>query len=622
MTLNFSTPIINPRLGSSFAIFASAYVCLVLMLVVLEQLGLSTLAIDQLIVTMPAFFYVVIGFMTRTINIDDYFLAGQRVPPFYNALALCGTVFGGSIILGSIGSIFFDGIDAIAIPIGCFAGIVLMGVLFVPHLRKAGAATLPGFLYLRFGRNRLRAFASLLAIAPLCMILMAEVALGGKLVGLFLPLPQTLGIALAPSSFFILLVVATIFLTVVLGGMRSATWTQCAQFIVFLGILAPLVSVSLMRTNLPLPQLTYGSQLEELKSLESARGIVTNSRPQPLSAAMPKPGPQPVSRPSEKALSAFSPLDFALLIFCLATGIAAHPALLPRVSMTPTILSSRRFCGWSAVIAVFVVLTVPAYAFFTKAMAIEGLAGIPVSSLPSWSRILQQLGLVSLPGSHFGSLDAAQQVTFQRDSLALILPIAAGLPRVFFGLAGASVLAAISACAAGQLVAMGNTLSDDLYHGFLNKSASPGRRLLFARLSMLLFCFIAFMVAQRPSVDPLRWVIEAFSLSSGTFFAVLVLSVWWRGLSAVGAFTGMLSGFAITAAMSNGSFSIFNVDPLTSAAIAVPASFAAAIAVSSILRVPDEYALEAVDELRIPAGETLQSRLLRLALRAKPARQG
>lgn len=622
MTLNFSTPIVNPRLGSSFAIFASAYVCLVLMLVVLEQLGLSTLTIDQLIVTMPAFFYVVIGFMTRTINIDDYFLAGQRVPPFYNALALCGTVFGGSIILGSIGSIFFDGIDAIAIPIGCFAGIVLMGVLFVPHLRKAGAATLPGFLHLRFGRTRLRAFASLLAIAPLCMILIAEVVLGGKIVGLFLPLPQTLGIALAPSSFFILLVVATIFLTVVLGGMRSATWTQCAQFIVFLGILAPLVSVSLMRTNLPLPQLTYGSQLEELKSLESARGIVTNSRPQPLSAALPKPGPQPASRPSEKAFSALSPFDFVLLIFCLATGVAAHPALLPRVSMTPTILSSRRFFGWSAVIAVFVVLTVPAYAFFTKAMAIEGLAGIPVSNLPSWSRILQQLGLVSLPGSQFGSLGPAQQVTFQRDSLALILPIAGGLPRVFFGLAGASALAAISACAAGQLVAIGNTLSDDLYHGFLNKNASPGRRLLFARLSMLLFCFIAFVIAQSPSVDPLRWAIEAFSLSSGTFFAVLVLGVWWRGLSAAGAFAGMLSGFVIAAAMSNGSFSIFNIDPLTSAAIAVPASFAAAIAVSSILRVPDEYALEAVDELRIPAGETLQSRLLRLALRAKPARQG
>src|SRR5271166_2324670 len=147
MTLNYGTPAINPRLGSSFSIFASTYTCLVLMLVVLEQLGLSALTIDQLIIIAPACFYIVIGFMTRTTIIEDFFLAGQRVPPFYNALALTAMVFGGSILLGTIGSFFFVGIDALAIPLGCFAGIVLTGVLFVPHLRKAGANTLAGFIH-------------------------------------------------------------------------------------------------------------------------------------------------------------------------------------------------------------------------------------------------------------------------------------------------------------------------------------------------------------------------------------------------------------------------------------------------------------------------------------------
>ena len=149
MTLNYATPVVNPRLGSGFAIFASTYTCLVFLLVVLEQLGLSAPAIDQLIVTVPVLFYIAIGFMTRTIGTSDFLLAGQRVPPFYNAMALCGTVFGGAILLGSIGSFFFAGIDAIAILLGCFAGLILTGVLFVPHLRKAGANTLPGFFYLR-----------------------------------------------------------------------------------------------------------------------------------------------------------------------------------------------------------------------------------------------------------------------------------------------------------------------------------------------------------------------------------------------------------------------------------------------------------------------------------------
>ena len=64
---------------------------------------------------------------------------------------------------------------------------------------------------------------------------------------------------------------------------------------------------------------------------------------------------------------------------------------------------------------------------------------------------------------------------------------------------------------------------------------------------MLLLSVLVFVVTQSRAIDSLRWVIAAFSLSAGTFFAVLVLSVWWRRLTAAGAFAGMISGFAVTA---------------------------------------------------------------------------
>ncbi len=203
-----------------------------------------------------------------------------------------------------------------------------------------------------------------------------------------------------------MLVLASIFFTVVLGGMRSVTWTQCAQVLVLLGILGPLIVVSVMRTNLPLPQLTYGSQLEEIKAREASKGIVTVTQPQPLAEVLPAPAAQTVSRPVERAFSAFRPVDFTLLIFCLAAGVAAHPAFLPRLSMTPTILASRRTLGWTSVIGALLVLTIPAYAFFTKAIAMESLIGIPTSDLPAWARALQQLGLISLPGNQFDLLNS------------------------------------------------------------------------------------------------------------------------------------------------------------------------------------------------------------------------
>ena len=166
---------------------------------------------------------------------------------------------------------------------------------------------------------------------------------------------------------------------------------------------------------------------------------------------------------------------------------------------------------------------------------------------------------------------------------------------------------------------MANTVSDDVYHEFLNKAASPGRRLLMARLTMLLLAVTAFIMTQNLATDPLRWAIAAFSLSSGTFFSVLVLSVWWRRLTGTGALAGLLSGFAVTALyLRAGGTPLFGIDALTAAALGVPVSFFAALLVSFFSKAPEQSALEAIDEMRVPAGETLQSRMLRLAARAKP----
>jgi cation/acetate symporter len=79
----------------------------------------------------------------------------------------------------------------------------------------------------------------------------------------------------------------------------------------------------------------------------------------------------------------------------------------------------------------------------------------------------------------------------------------------------------------------------------------------------------------------------------------------------------MSAGFSVTALyLYAGGTPLFGVDALTAAAIGVPVSFAAAIMVS-LMGAPSEYALEAADDLRVPAGETLLSRMQRLTARGK-----
>jgi cation/acetate symporter len=97
-----------------------------------------------------------------------------------------------------------------------------------------------------------------------------------------------------------------------------------------------------------------------------------------------------------------------------------------------------------------------------------------------------------------------------------------------------------------------------------------------------------------------------------------MLTVWWRRLNATGALAGMISGFLATGfVLVDGSRGALALDPLTAAAAGVPLSFAVAILFSKLSRPPSEETLRAADDMRIPAGETLQARATRLASRTK-----
>jgi Na+(H+)/acetate symporter ActP len=234
---------------------------------------------------------------------------------------------------------------------------------------------------------------------------------------------------------------------------------------------------------------------------------------------------------------------------------------------------------------------------------------------------LQQLGFITVGSNAFDPLTGAAKLAFTRDDIALLLPVAAELPYVILGLTAASVIAAISACAGGQLLAIGNALSEDLFYGVIQRSASPSRRLTLSRLTMLATGILAVMFVDTASLDPLRTVLYAFSMLGSTFFAVLVLSIWWQRLSLMGALAGMAGGFFVSfVAISSGGGSFLGIDPLIASAIGAPVSFALAMIVSVIMPNRSSLASERAEELRIPAGETLQVRSSRIGQRGQAAR--
>jgi cation/acetate symporter len=615
MALNYHYPVVNPRLGASFAIFASAYVSMVLTLLIFEQLGLAAFWVNQVMIIGPVLFYLIIGLMVRTTNLEDFFVAGERVPALYNGLSISANVLGASAVATALGSLVFLGYDGLPLVLGWCAGLAMVAILFAPYLRKAGSFTMPGFLGMRLSSRPLRTVAAVLIIIPTVMLLVAELKIGAMIAALFLPLPEVMLIAIG-AGFAVL--------TVLFGGMRSLTWVQCAQIIVLLlGVSAPLVIVSLQMTNLPVPQLSYGAVLEATSAAEQAKGIEA-ATPQPPSAALPGVTPETISKPFLQAFGAMSALDFVLLGLCVMLGTAMLPMVHARLSTTPTIAAVRGSMGWAGLIAGFLVLSLLAYAAFLHAMIVQQVIGTSFAELPAWARYAADLGLMRLDSDALDPTFGDATVRVSRDLTALVLPVAGGLPQVFAGVAAAALLAAMLAGAAAQMTAIGNILSNDLFHPWLRRPSTAAQRLAVARIGMIVAAIAGAWLARGLVVDPLRWMLLAFSLLAGGFFAIVVLSIWWQRLTAAGAMAGMLAGFGVTAVymlLTPGTAGgAVLVDPLTAGLLGVPVALIAAIATSLTLAKPDALTAEIASELRISGGETLHARLTRLSGRGKAPR--
>jgi cation/acetate symporter len=127
----------------------------------------------------------------------------------------------------------------------------------------------------------------------------------------------------------------------------------------------------------------------------------------------------------------------------------------------------------------------------------------------------------------------------------LSTPEIAGLPYVISGLVAAGGLAAALSTADGLLLAIANALSHDIYYKMLDPNAPTFRRLLVARILLVLVAVAAaFTASTRPS-DILAMVGWAFSLAMAGNFPALVMGIWWKRATTAGAIAGIIAGFGL-----------------------------------------------------------------------------
>ena len=599
------------RNGTYLGIFASAYASLFLGALLAEQMGMAGAALDAALFFGPLALFMVIGVVTAADDGREFFTAGRSISATFSGLSLAIIALGGTGVVCLTGALFKIGVDALGLVVGWISGLVIAGVMLFPFLRKCGAYSVPSFLGLRLDSRIVRMLSALLLIVPTLLLLAAELRVAAFLGAWTTGQPEALMVVLAA-------VFATV--AVVTGGMRALTWVTISQAIAALfAMTIPATIVSLLISNLPIPQLMHGNLMRAFNRIEATQAFGAPHAGM-LAFEMPGAGLEAFTSTYLQSFAHVGRLSLPLAIMVIATGLAGLPALLNRAGSTPTVYEARKSVGWAVLGAAFMLLTLASIAGFMRGYVNEQIVGAAANKLPGWFQSLQQLGLSGVArGQAPGAPVSLSAIFIKRDVAFVALPMAAGMPQILVALAAMGAIAAALAGASAHVAALAGMLSEDLLHGGRREAPEDAVRLWSARVAMGVAAGAGMVLAWMVS-DPLEVALEALALSAATGFPVLVLTILWRKVSRFGAVAGMLTGFGITAVLMFASFTgMIGLSPVLAAAIGGPANLAVMALLSEASPLVSRRALEMVRDLRLPGGEAIYDREMRLLRRKRAA---
>jgi cation/acetate symporter len=620
-------------LGKIFGWYTVSFIAVTILIGLAQALfGLPNKWVGWLFMGLSLAIYVVIGIITRTSNADQYYVAGRGVPAFYNGMATGSDWMSAASFISMGGALSALGYTGLAYVMGWTGGYLLLAVFLGPYLRQFGAYTIPDFLGARYGGNAARVIGVIAAVACSFTYLIAQVTGVGLIVSRFIGLDFNVGVFVG--------LLGVLFCSV-LGGMRSVTWTQVAQYIILIvSYLVPVVYLSWQLFAIPVPELTYGRLLQQnnVKAIEVTRDpkeketrALWKAEADEANAKIKAGGLSEAELDKLKAQAALANRqatapavsedakfgryltvpsgvgmwNFLALTFCLMVGTAGLPHILTRYYTTPSVRQARTSVAWSLFFIFLLYFTAPAYAAFARFAIYAKLIGTQIADLPRWVTLWQPAGLFDVVDKNKdGIIQFADFVVKSTDFVVLAMPEIAGLPFVITGLVMAGGLAAALSTADGLLLTIANAISHDLYYNVIDPRASLAKRLTITKAFLIVTALIAAWVATYRVAIIVELVAWAFSLAGASFFPALVMGIWWKRANKTGAVVGMAAGLIVTTYYMIGSrfygVSWFGTQTIASAIFGLPVGFLVIWIVSLFTEAPPQPVQDLVVSVRYP----------------------
>ena len=596
------------NLPKVYGIYTGGFIVFIILMAIAEQMGMTAKAIGICFVAFTVAIYAIIGYLSRTVQVDAYYVAGRQVPTVFNGMATAADWMSGASFVAMAGGIYFKGYGYMALLVGWTGGYVLVASLLAPYLRKFGCYTVPDFVGTRYGGNLARLSAVIVLTVASFTYVTAQINATGTIASVALDIPFKYAVYVGLIS---------ILLCSLLGGMRAVTWTQVAQYIVLIiAYLLPVFWISNKMGAGFFPHVMLADEVARIADLESQFGLGTIKNSAADLATVPK-GLAGITK-AHSSVNA-TPWAFISLAVCMMAGTASLPHVMMRYFTTPSVKAARRSVGWSLFFIFLLYSSAPMLATLSKLSLIDpslptGIIGKSIADVQAldWYQNWNQANLMFVNDFNGNGTLELNEFFMGGKAVVLATPEIAGLPYVISGLVAAGGMAAAMSTADGLILAIANALSHDLYYKIIDPKADTAKRLIVARVLLVLIGIAAATIAALEIQGILGSVIWAFDFAMSGLFFPLVLGVWWKRANASGAVAGMLLGLASGTAylihLRTGGEVFLGITQLTFGIVGATVSLVAMIVVSLLTKEPDAATQKMVEDTRVPSGKSVLGR--------------
>ncbi|HEX7302054.1 cation acetate symporter [Lentzea sp.] len=514
----------------------------------------------------------------------DFLVARRAVPATRNAAAISGEYLSAASFLGVAGLVLKDGVDALWYPVGFTAGYLALLLFVAAPLRRSGAYTLPDFAEARLGSVNVRHFSTFFVVCIGVLYLVPQLQSAGLTLTTITGLPAWLGGGI---------VTAIVVVNVLGGGMRAITLVQAFQY---WGKLFAIAAPTFVLFVVFLASPDRGTQpisddgvvrFPQAEKITVAEQVVKVRVDEPLMLRV---------RGTIDGRDADGPVYWSRGVYELTPGTtmefdAGSPV--PVVDGSPTTnhdWTHPQTGGLSELIRTYSLI-------FATFLGTMGLPHVLVrfytnpdgkAARRTALHVLYLLGLFYIFPTVLGVLSRLYLprllVNGKTDAAVLMLPETM-LPnlggQILGAIVAAGAFAAFLSTSSGLVVSVAGVVSTDIL---------PGKVRDFRWATVFTGVVAICLALVLPRSDASLTVAMSFALAASTFCPLLVLGIWWRGLTWVGAVCGLTVGggmvitaqvLSVVSAYTGRWAPAFITQP---ALITVPLAFATMIMVSKATR--------------------------------------